>query len=118
VLARHLVFSGKNVVFTGTLISMTRQHAAQMVVNNGGSVSSNVTKRTDCLVMGVQDFSRFVDGKQSRKTKRAKELIEQGYLLEIIDESQFLRMLSLEEEDGQNYNITELLPKLPVDIIA
>jgi DNA polymerase-3 subunit epsilon len=98
-------FRGKNVVFTGTLISMTRQHAAQMVVNNGGCVLNNVTKQTSYLVMGVQDFSRFVDGKQSRKTKRAKELIEQGYPLEIIDENQFLRMLSLEEEDGQHKTV-------------
>lgn len=98
-------FSGKNVVFTGTLISMTRQYAAQMVVNNGGSVSSNITKRTNCLVMGVQDYSRFADGKQSGKTKRAKKLIEQGYPLEIIDESQFLRMLSLEEYDGQHKTV-------------
>jgi DNA polymerase-3 subunit epsilon len=98
-------FNGKNVVFTGTLISMTRQYAAQMVVDNGGTVSRNVTKRANCLVMGVQDFSKFVDGKQSRKTKRAKELIEQGYPLEIIDEIQFLRMLSLEDEDGQHKTV-------------
>lgn len=102
---RNGAFSGKNVVFTGTLISMTRQQAAQMVVNNGGNVLTNVSKRTDYLVMGVQDFSRFVDGKQSHKTKRAKELIEQGYPLEIIDESQFLRMLSLEEEDGHHKTV-------------
>jgi DNA polymerase-3 subunit epsilon len=76
-----------------------------MKMDNGGTVSRNVTKRANCLVMGVQDFSKFVDGKQSRKTKRAKELIEQGYPLEIIDEIQFLRMLSLEDEDGQHKTV-------------
>lgn len=89
------VFKGKTLAFTGTLVSMTRQQAAQLVVNNAGSVSTTVTKRTNYLVMGVQDYSRFADGKQSRKTKRARELMGAGQSLEIIDESQFLKMLSL-----------------------
>ena len=93
------VFSGKNVVFTGTLTNMTRQTAAQKVVDNGGSVSNSVSKRTDYLVMGVQDYSKFVDGRQSSKTKRACELIEQGYDLKIIDENEFLRVLAQGEED-------------------
>jgi DNA polymerase-3 subunit epsilon len=87
------VFRGKKVVFTGTMLSMKRQAAAQKVVDNGGSVSSSVSKRTDYLVMGVQDYAKFADGKQSSKTKKACQLIEQGYELRIIDEDQFLRML-------------------------
>lgn len=87
------VFSGKNVVFTGTLISMTRQTAAQKVLINGGFVSNTVNNRTNFLVMGIQDFARFVDKEQSSKTKRANEFIEQGYQLEIIDENEFLRLI-------------------------
>ena len=91
------IFIGKNVVFTGTLISMTRQVAAQKVLNNGGYVSNTIHKGTNFLVMGVQDFVRFVDGKQSSKTKRANELIEEGQQLEIIDENEFLRMIFQEK---------------------
>ena len=95
------VFSGCNVVFTGTLISMTRQMAAQKVVSNGGFISNNVNKSTNFLVMGVQDFARFVDNKRSSKTKRANELIDEGYKLEIIDENEFLRIILQEkQEDG------------------
>jgi hypothetical protein len=43
--------------------------------------------------MGVQDYAKFADGKQSSKTKKACQLIEQGYELRIIDEDQFLRMI-------------------------
>ncbi|HHX28546.1 MAG TPA: hypothetical protein GX716_05975 [Firmicutes bacterium] len=86
-------FYGKNVVFTGTLISMTRQTAAQKVVERGGSVSNSIRKDTNVLVMGLQDYERFTDGKTSNKTKMARTLIEQGKPLEIIDESEFLRRL-------------------------
>ena len=86
-------FEGKNVVFTGTLISMTRQTAAQKVVERGGSVYNSVRKDTNLLVMGLQDYSRFTDGKASAKTREAKALIEQGKPLEIIDENEFLRRL-------------------------
>jgi len=85
------------VVFTGTLISMTRQVAAQKVVERGGLVSNSVRRDTNLLVMGLQDYARFADGKESNKTKRARELIAQGKPLEIIDENEFLRRLLQED---------------------
>ncbi len=91
------VFSGTNVVFTGTLISMTRQVAAQKVVERGGLGSNSVRRDTNLLVMGLQDYARFADGKESNKTKRARELIAQGKPLEIIDENEFLRRLLQED---------------------
>ncbi|MFA4916341.1 MAG: exonuclease domain-containing protein [Syntrophales bacterium] len=95
------VFSAKNVVFTGTLISMTRQTAAQIVVSNGGFVSNTINKSTNFLVMGVQDFARFVDNKQSSKTRRANELIEEGQHLEIIDENEFIRLIFQEKQENE-----------------
>jgi len=95
------IFSGKNVVFTGTLISMTRQTAAQKVVSHGGYVSNTINKGTNFLVMGVQDFARFVDNKQSSKTKRANELIEEGQQVEIIDENEFLRLIFQEKQENE-----------------
>lgn len=99
------VFSDKNVVFTGTLLSMNRQDAAQKVVDNGGYVSSGVSKRTDYLVMGIQDYAKFADGKQGSKAKKACQLIEKGYELKIIDENEFLQMLEQQEETPQRNNI-------------
>ena len=92
------VFSGKWVVFTGILKSMTRQDAAQKVVDNGGFVSNSVSKRTNYLVVGVQDYTRFGAGMQNSKTKKAYQLIEEGYDLKIMDEQEFLRMLAQGEE--------------------
>lgn len=95
------IFSGKNVVFTGTLISMTRQYAAQRVIDNGGFISNNINRKTNYLVMGIQDYARFVDNKQSSKTRRAHELITEGFPLEIIDENEFLRLLLQEKQKNE-----------------
>ncbi len=93
------VFAGKKVVFTGTLLTTTRQEAAQRVVNEGGQAVTGVSRKTDYLVLGVQDYARLADGKNSQKVNRAKELIEQGCPLEIIDEKRFLKILSREKDD-------------------
>lgn len=84
---------GKKVVFTGTLLSMPRKEAMQRVVNVGGLISEMITEDTDFLVMGIQDFSKFTDGYESSKTKKAKMLIRKGRNIQIIDETNFIRMI-------------------------
>lgn len=86
-------FADADVAFTGTLLSMTRREAAQLVVNAGGRFSQGVTTKTEYLVFGEQDFRKFVDGEQSGKTRRAKELMDDGHHIQIISEGEFLRML-------------------------
>ena len=49
------IFFNKQVVFTGTLC-MPRKEAMQHVVNIGGKVADSVTKKTNFLILGVQDF--------------------------------------------------------------
>lgn len=85
----------KTVVFTGTLENLVRKDAMQLVINLGGNVSNSVNKNTDYLVMGVQDYSKFSDGKESSKTKKAKQLIQNGQDLKIIDENEFIKLTSL-----------------------
>jgi DNA polymerase-3 subunit epsilon len=89
---RHALYN-KTVAFTGTLVSMPRKEAMQIVVDVGGVPRTTVSTNTNYLVMGLQDYSQFVDGKESSKTKKAKQLIEKGKKLQIIDEDTFLRLL-------------------------
>jgi DNA ligase (NAD+) len=56
---------GKSVVFTGTLESMTRAEAKQLVEDHGGRVASSVSARTDYLVVG---------GKPGSKARKAEEI--------------------------------------------
>lgn len=43
------IFSGKTFVITGTLPGMKRSEAKKLIEDNGGKVSSSVSKKTDYL---------------------------------------------------------------------
>ncbi len=71
--------AGKTFVFTGTLTSLTRQHAEQTVKRAGGRVSSSVSRATTYVVSGESAGSKLV---------RAREL---G--VAVLSEEDFLAML-------------------------
>jgi DNA ligase (NAD+) len=72
-------FTGKIVVLTGTLGSMTRDEAKERIERQGGRVTGSVSKKTDYVVAGEEAGS---------KLDRAKEL---G--VPVLDETQFLQLL-------------------------
>lgn len=57
--------SGKTVVFTGTLLTLTRQEARAMAERMGAKVSDSVSKKTDLVILGE---------KAGSKAKKAAEL--------------------------------------------
>ncbi len=71
---------GKIFVLTGTLETMTRSEAKEMIESSGGKVSATVSRNTDYVVAG---------GLPGSKLDRAKNLN-----IEIIDEAALKRMLS------------------------
>jgi DNA ligase (NAD+) len=73
------VFKGKKIVLTGTLPTLSRQQAAELVENAGGKVTSSVSKATDYVVAGEEAGS---------KLDKAREL---G--ITVIDEPELLRLL-------------------------
>ncbi len=89
----HPLFE-RTVVFTGTLNSMVRKDAMQKVVNCGGRCAGSVGKTTNYLVLGDQDFARLKGGQRSAKLRQAESLIAAGADLEIVPETQFLRILT------------------------
>jgi len=88
---------GKHFCFTGTLINMQRNKAIEECKRLGAFSDNSITKNTNYLVMGIQDYALFADGKESSKTKKAEELIKSGQELQIIDENYFLKMISVKE---------------------
>lgn len=71
--------AGKTFVLTGTLPSLTRAQASEMIEKRGGKVSSSVSKKTSFVLAGEEAGS---------KLKKANDL---G--IPVIDEDQFLDMV-------------------------
>ena len=71
------VFSGKSIVVTGTLPTLSRNEAEELIRHNGGTAASSVSKKTAFVVAGE---------KAGSKLTKAESL---G--IEIIDEAELLR---------------------------
>jgi DNA ligase (NAD+) len=72
-------FAGKVFVLTGTLPSMTRDEARELIETNGGRVTGSVSKKTDYVLAGADPGS---------KLDKANQL---G--VPVIDEDNFRKML-------------------------
>ena len=86
-------FYQKTVVFTGALSSMQRKDAMQIIANLGGINADGVTKKTNFLVVGNEEFVSSVKNGKTNKMKRAEAHILKGADLQIISEDVFLSML-------------------------
>ncbi len=96
--------AGLTFVLTGTMESMTREEAGEVIQQRGGTVSSSVSKNTDYVVAGE---------KAGSKRKKAEELD-----VKILDESAFLELLGNVEAtppSSQNATRTSRLQKKDPD---
>lgn len=80
-------------VITGTLERMTRKNAMQLIANMGGINSENVTKETNYLILGNNDYNPFIKDGKSSKQKKAEQYILNGQDISIITESVFYDMI-------------------------
>jgi DNA ligase (NAD+) len=76
---KDTALSGLTFVLTGTLSSMTREEASQLIIEKGGKVSSSVSNNTDYLLAG---------DKAGSKLAKAQKL---G--VRVINEENFIRMI-------------------------
>ncbi|HHZ19508.1 MAG TPA: NAD-dependent DNA ligase LigA [Firmicutes bacterium] len=73
-------FTGKTVVLTGALTSMTRAEAEEKLRSQGGTPGSSVSRKTDFVVVGADPGSKY---------QKALEL-----KIPILSEEEFLRLLA------------------------
>lgn len=84
---------GKLCVFTGTLEKMKRKDAMQIVVDYGGLVGNSVTKKTNYLILGNNDYCPLIKDGKSSKQKKAEALKLSGNDIDIISEDVFYDMI-------------------------
>lgn len=72
--------AGKSFVLTGTLPTLGRKEAEDLIIGRGGKVSSSVSKKTDYVLVGDDPGSKY---------DKAKKL---G--VPILDQNQFMEMIS------------------------
>jgi DNA ligase (NAD+) len=73
------IFAGKTFVLTGTLPSMTRNEAADMIEKRSGKVTGSVSKKTDYVLAGEEAGSKLDKARQLGVT--------------IINEEDFVKMM-------------------------
>ena len=83
-------FYGKTVCFTGSFMYGTKKELLQKIKDVGGNPADSVTKKTDVLVVGQQDYRVVGDSGMSNKQKKAFQLLEKGQDIEILSETEFL----------------------------
>lgn len=72
-------FEGKIFVFTGTLHTISREQGKKIVKDNGGSVSSTVSKKTDYIVVGDDAGSKL-----EKAEKLGVKTISEGEFLKLL----------------------------------
>lgn len=87
-------FYEKECIFTGKLERLVRKEAQQLVVNMGGHCGTSVTKKTNFLILGNNDYCKSIKDGKSSKQKKAESLKLKGQDIEVIPEDVFYEMLT------------------------
>lgn len=85
-------YYGQALVFTGTLC-IPRKQATELATAKGFDVSPSVNGKTDYLVKGVADDSKFNGKEMSSKEIKALELIKKGQEIVFLSEEDFFELI-------------------------
>lgn len=83
-------FYNKVVCFTGKCQYGIRKDLWRMIAEIGGIPDESVTKETNVLVVGQQDYRVVGEEGLSGKQKKALAMLEKGYDIEILSETEFI----------------------------
>jgi DNA ligase (NAD+) len=78
-----LPLTGKTFVLTGTLPTLTRNDAAELIENQGGKVTSSVSKKTDYVVAGEEAGSKL-----DKAQKLSITVLNEAELMALLDTAQ------------------------------
>src|SRR5688572_23514100 len=88
---------GEVLSFTGRLASMTHRQAHELAAKHGGTAIPHVSRQLTILVIGEEGWPLEQDGQPSQKLRQVVDLQRQGLPIRILNESEWLHLLGLEE---------------------
>ncbi|MFW7374401.1 BRCT domain-containing protein [Vagococcus fluvialis] len=83
----------ETVVFTGTLITMSRKQAQALVFSLVGKIQKNISKSTTILVVGNLQGDLFTEKVSSNKIETAIKINDKQDSIKIIDEKAFFSLI-------------------------
>ncbi|MCA9069011.1 MAG: tetratricopeptide repeat protein [Planctomycetaceae bacterium] len=95
------VLQSEHVAFTGTLASMTHRQACELAEQHGGTAMQHISRQTTMLVIGEEGWPLDPDGQPSQKLRHAQDLRTQGFDIQLVAETDWLKLLNLAEQGDQ-----------------
>jgi DNA polymerase-3 subunit epsilon len=86
------LFRNEHVVFTGKLLSMSRDEAMKLVKTLGGTTGNSVTRNTTILVTNMKDVKDLRREEMSIKLKKAIDLNAKGQKIKFLNEEELLKI--------------------------
>ena len=80
-------------VITGTLEKLSRKNCTDIIIGLGGIVKDKISKKTNFLVLGNNDYNPRLKGEKSNKQKDAEKAKLNGQNIDIISEDVFYDMI-------------------------
>lgn len=80
-------FEGKRFCLTGDFETGSKKDIEAFIVERGGAVAKDVSRKVDYVVMGDKGSESYAFGNYGTKVKKAMELQDQGYPIQVIQEA-------------------------------
>ena len=96
---------------------MTREEACRLITAAGGTISTNLTRKTGALIVGMRGWPLLPNGAVSQRLQRAEALNGEGCNIRIVSELKFLELIGLMErraELQQTYSAEDVCKLLNV----
>lgn len=91
---------GKSFCLSGTFQMGSKEEISSLIVSHGGVILNGVSRKIDYLIVGSRESLKWKYGNYGTKVVKACDMIDQGYQIEIVEESvlsDYLRGLDTEE---------------------
>ena len=80
-------------VITGALEKLSRKDCTDIIIGLGGTVKDRISKSTNYLILGNNDYNPILNGEKSHKQKDAEKSKLNGQNIDIISENVFYDMI-------------------------